>query len=550
MELLLDIFGFLTIVLRGFDLVAQSMAVGGIVFIAVIAQPLQGRLGVSGAALLDRSYRLLVLAGIGLAAFNGARILLQLGALFGTIDLDWEEALGAHFVTAWGVRAACGVAIAALAASRVEGRLWLLVLFTAILLLAGILTSHSIARLDDRAILAAATLVHQVGAAIWIGGLPWFIAGLARAQDGRQTEAIGRRYSLLSLLGVALILAAAAPMVWLYIGSVPALYGTAYGVMVGAKSGLMIGLLFLGAGNFFMIRRLARDPGLPTLRLRRFAEIEFGIGITILFGAASLTSAPPAIDLTYDRATGTEIIERITPRWPTLESPDHADLAIPALQAELDRQAAEARAQAPQAFVPGAGFAPPRNAQDIAWSEYNHHWAGILVLAIGLLALAQASGKVPIARHWPLLFLVLAAFLFVRSDPEVWPLGDIGFWESFRDSEVVQHRVVVFLVVALGLFEWSVQTGRLPQRPYGEVIPMMIAVGATLLLVHSHAVANIKEQLLIEITHIPLALAGVAAGWARWLQIRLDPPGNRIAGYVWPSCFVLIGLLLLAYRES
>jgi len=75
-------------------------------------------------------------------------------------------------------------------------------------------------------------------------------------------------------------------------------------------------------------------------------------------------------------------------------------------------------------------------------------------------------------------------------------------------------------------------------------------LGGAALLTHSHAIANIKQQLLVEITHTPLALAGVAAGWARWLELRLGPPGNRIAGWVWPVCFMFVGVLLLLYREA
>jgi putative copper resistance protein D len=43
----------------------------------------------------------------------------------------------------------------------------------------------------------------------------------------------------------------------------------------------------------------------------------------------------------------------------------------------------------------------------------------------------------------------------------------------------------------------------------------------------------------------------VAAGWSRWLELRLDDgPARRIASFVWPTAFVLAGLLLLFYRES
>ena len=64
-----------------------------------------------------------------------------------------------------------------------------------------------------------------------------------------------------------------------------------------------------------------------------------------------------------------------------------------------------------------------------------------------MLSLLNAAG-LRWARHWPLLFLGLAVFLFLRSDPEVWPLGEIGFFASFRDVEVLQHRVFVVLIAA------------------------------------------------------------------------------------------------------
>jgi putative copper resistance protein D len=320
--------------------------------------------------------------------------------------------------------------------------------------------------------------------------------------------------------------------------------------MVVTKAALFAGLLLLGAGNYLLVERLRRDPATPILRLKRFAEVEIGVGLTVLFCAASLTSLPPALDLTSDRASWGEIVERIAPRWPTLTSPDHASLAIPMLQAELDNRAAEMRAARPEAFVPGAGVLPPRNAEDIAWSEYNHHWAGILVVAIGLLALLERSGKVPWARHWPLLFLALAGFLLVRSDPEVWPLGEIGFFESFRDPEVVQHRIFVAVIIAFGLFEWAVRTGRLKSARAALVFPLATALGGGLLLTHSHALSNVKDALLIEITHVPLALFGVTAGWARWLELRLPAPGNRFAAWLWPVAFILVGLVLLGYRES
>ena len=84
-----------------------------------------------------------------------------------------------------------------------------------------------------------------------------------------------------------------------------------------------------------------------------------------------------------------------------LQSPDHALLAIPALQARLDDEQARQASTRTLAFVPGSGALPPRNAYDLAWSEYNHHWAGLLVVLMGLAALAQRSGHAAWAKHWP-----------------------------------------------------------------------------------------------------------------------------------------------------
>jgi copper resistance protein D len=277
--------------------------------------------------------------------------------------------------------------------------------------------------------------------------------------------------------------------------------------------------------------------------------VEIGLGLTVLFAAASLTSQPPAVDLVNDRVSWHEMVERLTPHWPRFESPDHASLALSELQAQIERAAAT-QSPRPQAYVPGEGTIAPRNAEDIAWSEYNHHWAGLFVLAIGVLALLERSGRAPWARHWPLLFLTLAGFLFVRSDPEVWPLGDVGFFASFRDPEVVQHRIFVVLLAAFALFEWRVRVGAWRRTGAALVFPLLTALGGALLLTHSHALSNVKEQLLIEITHVPLALCGITAGWARWVELRLESREGRLAAWVWPIAFVLVGIVLLIYREA
>lgn len=548
MALLIDLFGYLSILLHGITIAAQSMAIGGVLFLVFLARPFAGSLP-DGAALARRTASIAGWSALALMAGQLLALSMQAAVLMDTVGLGLTAALSAQFAVADLVKAAAAGALGAALLGRAPPSAAPLLVLGGVILAAAVMKTHSAARVSGSPLLMLVTALHILGAAIWVGGIPCFIMALGRLHDGAAFRRVGARFSRMSMAGVGCILASAAVMSWLYIGTMPALYGTAYGVMVGAKAAMFGALLLLGLGNFLVVERLRADPGASVLRMRRFAEVEVGIGFSIFFAAASLTSVPPAVDLVQDRVTIAEIIERNTPRPPRLVSPDHDALALPALQAQLDAEAAQARTAPPAAFTPGSGELPARNAADVAWSEYNHHWSGLFVVAIGALGLLHRAG-LRAARHWPLVLLGLAAFLFLRSDPEVWPLGDIGFFESLRDVEVLQHRMYVVLIVAFALFEWGVRTGRLRRPGAALVFPLLTALGGALLLTHSHAIANVKDQLLIELSHTPLALAGIGAGWARWLELRADSPVRRVAGWVWPVCFLMVGAILLSYREA
>ncbi|MDT7951305.1 MAG: CopD family protein [Acetobacteraceae bacterium] len=548
MSLLVDVFGYLSIILHGLVIVGQSMAVGSVLFLLLLAYPFERRLP-EGSEIVRQTARLGAWSALFLVGCEALNLGLQLAVLQTTLDLPLADLVPANFAVAGLVKIAAASLLAVALFRRRPAPWTALLVLVAVILAAALMTTHAAARLEDRRLLMAAGLLHMLGAAIWIGGIPAFVLSFRRLNGSAAVRLVGARFSRMSMAGVGCILISAVAFSIFYIGSLDAVYGTAYGVMVSAKAAMFGALLLLGLGNFLVIERLRRDPATSTLRLRRFAEVEIGVGITIFFAAASLTSVPPAVDLTQDRVSWHEIVERNLPAWPRLTSPDHDKLALPALQAQLDREGVEQRHPAAAAFVPGSGELPARNAEDIAWSEYNHHWAGIFVTVVGLLALLHRAG-VKWARHWPLAFLGMAVFLFFRSDPEVWPLGQIGFADSLRDVEVLQHRTFVLLLVAFALFEWGVRTGRLKNPRAALVFPVLTAVGAALLLTHNHAIANVREQLLIEVSHTPLALAGVAAGWSRWLELRADGPVRRWAGWVWPSALVIVGGILINYREA
>jgi putative copper resistance protein D len=510
----------LDVLLRGLILSAQATAVGGVCFLLLVARG-------------PEASRSLLLIGIAAATVAVGQTLALANELFVLLhEASWPlgAALGTLYVQVSVVRIVAGLALAACALRLRQGgarsRLWpAVVALAAVLAAAAPWTSHAAARLESRGVLLLLDAAHQLAAAVWIGGLVHLIAAAVGRGDRPWPVALLRRFSNLAVGAVVVLVAAGLGLVWFYAPEASAIVGTAYGLMVVTKVVILSGLLVLGALNSRAIRRMDGGPDADQAIMRRFVEVEVGLGLTVLFAAASLTSLPPAVDLTHDRATLAEIATRFTPRMPTLRSPSLSEMPI----------------DDPQA---------PRNDADRAWSEFNHHVSGILVLTMGLLALLHASGRAAWARHWPLVFLGLAAFMMVRNDPGSWPLGPEGFWEGWLVATVAQHRVFVLLVVAFGIFEWMVRSGRMRSRRAALVFPLLCAVGGGLLLSHSHAAQNLKEEFLLEVTHTPLGVLAIVIGWTRWLELRLPDGRGRRFGPLWAAGLAVIGALLIIYRES
>jgi len=543
MARLLQVFGFLSVLFRGATLTFQSLAIGGIVFLIFVAR----RANQDSAGVQQACLRWIRRAAIALAGMQISYVLANSIILRQSADMSLGEVVGANFVLAGaiGIVSACTV-IALTGARRSTGYADLL-LPAAAIITSSVMTSHSMARLDYRAPLVVFTALHQAATAVWLGGLPYLLIAIRRAPAPDFARQLSARFSQLALVSVAVLASAGLLLSFAYVGSFKAVYGTSYGAMVATKVLLFGLLLFLGALNFQLVRHGPASSILASLK--RFGEAEIGIGITVILTAASLTSLPPAADLTHDRVSGTEIFARMTPRPPRFSSPAMQELPEDIYAAQ--KKASEEGSVSTESFVPGQAGTRPNTPAEKAWSEYNHHWAGVIVLAIGILALLAQAAQVSWARHWPLIFLGLALFLFLRSDPEVWPLGPNGFWITLADPEVLMHRIFVLLVIALAVFEWRVQTGRVASGRARLIFPVLVAVSGALLLTHSHSLGNLREEVLAELSHIPLAILAVTAGWSRWLELRL-PSENQTRdamARLWPLCFVLIGVVLLNYRE-
>ena len=370
MDLLLDLYGFANVLLHAAVLVARTVLLGAVAFWLGIAIPLAGRLYVPDAGRLPGLARRGVLAaGLATILTTLAATVLAALVLQASLDLSPLRVLGADFVL---VGIAALVVTLLLTGLAWTGDDWPRRRRQAALLLAAAGSAGLRRRREPRhgADRGPADAARRDGAApggrraAGSAGCRLLLAAL-RQLDPATARAVGRRYSGFAAAGVGLILLGAAGF-WLgYIGGIEALYGTAYGAMSATKLVLLGLLLLLGARQLPAAApagRRARGAGGarggsgaaagPPLRRVRDGARRRGAG-------ASRPPSPPSRRPPTCRTTaspGPRSTERFTPAWPRLTSPDHADLALPALQARLD-----AEWQARQADAsPAPGLHPRR----------------------------------------------------------------------------------------------------------------------------------------------------------------------------------------------
>ncbi len=543
---LIGIFSYLVVLLRAATLCFQSLAVGGILFLLLVTRTEELRTE----EFLRSAWKLIRWSALGLAIAQALFVVSNSMVLTYAADISLREVLGANYVFAGTLGVVAGLAIAYWPAVLRRSMNPAVLVPAAMMLAATVMTSHSASRMEGRTFLVSLTTLHYLTTASWIGGLPFLLLAMKRVPDTDKKARISQNFSRLAQISVVLLFAAGLAMSWVYVGSWNAIYGTAYGIMVTTKVVLFGCLLILGAANHYIVKGLGEGNGEGARSLVRFGEAEMGIGLAVILTATSLTSQPPGVDLTQDRVSLREIAERYSPRLPRLSSPEWKELSESTK--ETLKKAAATGQSVPVSFVPGQFAVGTNGPADRAWSEYNHNWAGLIVFLMGILALLSRSRYFAWAKIWPLAFLGLAVFLFLRADPENWPLGPNGFWASFGEAEVLQHRLAVLLLIAFAAFQYLVETKRLKSQAAALVFPVVCILGGMVLLTHSHALGNIKEELLAEMSHTPLAVFGIMAGWSRWLELRLPPENGarKYLAWLWPVCFIMVGLILMDYHES
>ena len=195
------------------------------------------------------------------------------------------------------------------------------------------------------------------------------------------------------------------------------------------------------------------------------------------------------------------------------------------------------------------------SAAGMAYSEFNHHLAGLFVLLIGFSEMAQAlrAQSLGWARMLlPAALLGAAVFLLVWSDHEAWPIGSMSFAETFfgSDHEVFQHKTYGLLALTVGLIEWGRRIDRVRHAGWMVPLPLFAMIGGLMLFTHSHG-AHPSAQKIAMHHAVMGTLAMLAASsklvsaWSKafmgWTRERWE--------MVWAGLILLIGLQLLFYSE-
>lgn len=195
--------------------------------------------------------------------------------------------------------------------------------------------------------------------------------------------------------------------------------------------------------------------------------------------------------------------------------------------------------------------------EGIAYSEFNHHLAGILVLLIGLTELWAALGIGLLA--WSRFILPLAMFgmgvyLLIWSDHDAWPIGSLSFTQTLfgGDWEMLQHKVYALLSLSIGAIEglkWV--DHRLRHALWAVPFPVFAIVGGLMLFLHDHGIHPSAHK--IALGHAIMGTMAVAAGFCKLVSARTMTvtPSTRPSRWdlAWAGCIVLIGLQLLFYSE-
>jgi hypothetical protein len=195
------------------------------------------------------------------------------------------------------------------------------------------------------------------------------------------------------------------------------------------------------------------------------------------------------------------------------------------------------------------------SAQGIAYSEFNHHLAGLFILAIGLSEVRQALGWPALAWTRFLLpgaFTVGGFFLLIWSDHDSWPIGSLTFSQSFsgHDPEILQHKAYGLLAFGVGVIEFFRRLGWFAHAAWIVPLPLFAIVGGLMLFGHSHG--DHPGASKIAVHHAIMGTMAITAGSSKLIsawRVRQLVGERSYWELTWAGLVLVIGLQLLIYSE-
>jgi putative copper resistance protein D len=193
--------------------------------------------------------------------------------------------------------------------------------------------------------------------------------------------------------------------------------------------------------------------------------------------------------------------------------------------------------------------------EGIAYSERNHHLAGVFVLLIALTELREALALTLLA--WsrfllPVAMLGAGGFLLIWSDHDAWPIGSLSFTQTFigNDHEILQHKAYGVLLFAVGAIESLRRTGRLTHAAWTAPLPVFAIIGGLMLFLHSHGDHPSAQK--IALNHAVMGTMAILAGTGKLVSMRTVPAQPAAPprwSLAWAGFILLIGIQLLFYSE-
>jgi len=186
-----------------------------------------------------------------------------------------------------------------------------------------------------------------------------------------------------------------------------------------------------------------------------------------------------------------------------------------------------------------------------AWLEFNHHVGGVIVLVLAALTLIEVlenSVAKAIRLAWPVCLIVIGFYNVILSDRFAWPIEPSTLVENLSDPEVLQHKILAVMVLALGFIELLRRLQLVTSTMWLYLFYGLALLNGGILLAHDFAGAPHVQFHGLTISHV---LMGLLALLALVLKVLVD---HRLILGKWACLYPLtlagLGIQLLLFTES